>query len=285
MLSTFGTSKSSLVLALVALVTPFAIDAQTAVTVQRDVVYSRHQGSGLLADIAYPVDGADLPVIMYVHGGRWRGGERQNPDGLQVAEWAGRGFFAMTVSYRLVEASPAPAAYQDLQTAIRWVHAHADQYGIDTDRIYLIGNSAGGHMVTLVATLGEGPYPRIGGWEDARSDIRAVISAAGTYELNTLSWGNLWTPLQGDPIEARELASPIRHVRAGNKPILLVHSDDDRSVPVQQAVDMAAALQRAGVQHRFVHLTNAGHMSVTDEVIEHTLAFIAEVEGRATSSR
>ena len=50
----------------------------------------------------------------------------------------------MTISYRLVEASPAPLAYQDLQTAIRWVHAHADQYGIDQDRIYLIGNSAGG---------------------------------------------------------------------------------------------------------------------------------------------
>jgi acetyl esterase/lipase len=278
-------SRVILALALMGLVIPGTIGAQTAVTVERDVVYGRHQGSGLLADIAYPVGGADLPVIMYVHGGRWRAGERQNDQGLQVADWAGRGYFAMTVSYRLVEATPAPAAYQDLQTAIRWVHAHAEQYGIDTDRIYLIGNSAGGHMVTLAATLGEGPYARIGGWEEARSDIRAVISAAGAYDLNTLSWGNLWTPVQGDAIEARRLASPLHHVRAGNKPMLLVHSDDDRSVPIQQAVDMAAALERAGVRHRFVHLTNAGHMSVTDEVIEHTLAFIAEVEGRATTAR
>jgi acetyl esterase/lipase len=272
-------SKLIRIVALAALLAPVVVGAQTPVTVERDVVYGRHQGSGLLADIAYPVDGEDLPVIMYVHGGRWRAGERQNEQGLQVAEWAGRGFFAMTISYRLVEASPAPLAYQDMQTAIRWVHAHADQYGIDQDRIYLIGNSAGGHMVALAATLGEGPYPRIGGWESARSDVTAVISAAGPYELNTLSWGNLWTPITGDPIEARDLASPIRHIGPATKPILVVHSDDDRSVPIQQAVDFAAALERAGVQHRFVHLTDAGHMSVTPQVIEETLRFIQEVEG------
>jgi acetyl esterase/lipase len=277
--------KLNAALVLLGLAVPMAVGAQTPVTVERDVVYGRHQGSGLLADIAYPVGGSELPVIMYVHGGRWRAGERQNADGLQVAEWAGRGFFAMTISYRLVEASPAPLAYQDMQTAIRWVHAHADQYGIDTNRIYLIGNSAGGHMVALAATLGEGPYPRIGGWADERSDVRAVISAAGAYDLNTLSWGNLWTPMQGDVVEARRLASPIHHIGPGTKPILIVHSDDDRSVPIQQAVDMAAALQRAGVRHRFVHATDWGHMSVTPQVIEATLAFIAEVEGRATTSR
>ena len=128
---------------------------------------------------------------MYVHGGRWRAGQRVNDAGLQVAEWAGRGFFAMTIDYRLVGASPAPAAYQDVQTAIRWVHAHADEYSIDQDRIYLIGNSSGGHLVALVATLGEGPYERVGGWENFRTDVRAVISAAGPYDLNTLSWGSL----------------------------------------------------------------------------------------------
>ncbi len=255
-------------------------EAQTPITVQKDVIYSRTNGSAMLADIAYPVGGRNLPVIMYVHGGRWRAGERVNPEGLQVAEWAGQGFFAMTISYRLVGATPAPAAYQDLQTAIRWVHAHADAYGINQDRIYLIGNSAGGHLVALAATLGEGPYERIGGWETARSDVRAVISAAGPYELNTLSWGDLWTPIEGDPVAARRLASPIHHIGPNTKPILIVHSDDDRSVPVQQAIDMARALERAGVKHRFVHYADRGHMSVTDEVKQHTLAFIAEVEGR-----
>ena len=74
-------------------------------------------------------------------------------------------------------------------------------------------------------------------------------------------------------------ASPIKHIGPATKPILVIHSDDDRSVPIQQAVDFAAALEQAGVHHRFVHLTDAGHMSVTPQVIEETLRFISEVEG------
>ncbi len=272
-------SRSITTLVVLTLLVPTVAQTQVPVTVETDVIYSRTLGSAVLADIAYPVDGEDLPVIMYVHGGRWRAGQRVNDAGLKVAEWAGRGFFAMTIDYRLVGASPAPAAYQDVQTAIRWVHAHADEYRLDQDRIYLIGNSSGGHLVALVATLGEGPFARVGGWENFRTDVRAVISAAGPYDLNTLSWGDLWTPVEGAAREARTIASPIHNIGPGTRPILIVHSDDDRSVPIQQAVDMAAALDASGVHHRFVHYEDRGHMSVTDEVTEHTLAFIAEVEG------
>lgn len=268
-------------LAALLLLLPGSASSQTPVSVERDVIFSRTQGSAVLADLAYPMNATEpLPAIVYVHGGRWRAGSRINEAGLQIEEWAGRGFFAMTVDYRLVGATPAPAPYQDVLTAVRWVHAHADDYGVDPDRIYLIGNSSGGHLVSLVATLGDGPYERIGGWEDARSDVRAVISAAGPYDLNALSWGELWTPLEGDPEEARRIASPIHQIGPGTRPILIIHSDDDRSVPVEQAVEMAEALESAGVEHRFVHYADRGHMSVTDAVIEETLDFIAEVEGR-----
>jgi len=254
--------------------------AQVPVSVEKDVIFSRTNGSAVLADIAYPVEGTDRPAIIYVHGGRWRAGERDYREALQVAQWAGMGYFAMTIDYRLVGATPAPAAYQDVQTAVRWVHANAEQYGIDADRVYLIGDSSGGHLVALAATLGEGPYERIGGWEDARSDIRAAISVAGPYELNTLSWGNLWTPLEGDVVDARRTASPIHNLGPGTRPLLVIHSDDDRSVPIQQAVDFVAALENAGIQHRFVHYADRGHMRITGEVIAEALAFIAEVEGR-----
>jgi dipeptidyl aminopeptidase/acylaminoacyl peptidase len=165
-----------------------------------------------------------------------------------------------------------------MRCAIRWLHAHAGDYGVDPERIYLIGQSAGGHMVSLAATLGDGPYPRAGGWDGARSDVRAVISVAGAYDLNTLSWGNLWTPVAGDVIEARRLASPMTHVNAATKPTLVIHSDDDRSVPVQQAVDFVEKLKASGVTHRFVHYTDRGHMGITEDVVKEARAFIAEVE-------
>jgi acetyl esterase/lipase len=248
------------------------------VVTRTDVVYGRVEGSALLANISYPDGPALKPAILSVHGGRWRAGNRADASSIKVAQWAEFGFFAMSIDYRLVGGSPAPAPYLDLLCAIRWLHAHADEYRIDPDRVYLIGQSAGGQMVSLMATLGEGGFPRVGGWEKARSDVRAVISVAATYELNSLSWGDLWTPVTGNVQEARSLASPITHVGPGNKPILVLHSDDDKSVPVQQAVDMAEKLKTHGVHHRFVHYTDRGHMGITDEVIKEARAFIAEVE-------
>ena len=97
----------------------------------------------------------------------------------------------------------------------------------------------------MAATLGDGPYPKAGGWTESSSDIRAAISVAGPYELNTLSWGNLWTPVAGNAEEERRIASPITHVSATTKPLLVIHSDDDKSVPIRQAVDMVAKLNGA----------------------------------------
>jgi acetyl esterase/lipase len=271
---------------LAAALPPLAHAQPSAPVVTRtDVIYGRVEGSALLANLAYP-DGPSLkPAIISVHGGRWRAGNRADASSIKVTQWAEFGFFAMSIDYRLVGGSPAPAPQLDLLCAIRWVHAHAEEYRIDPERIYLIGQSAGGQMVSLVATAGEAGFPRVGGWEKARSDVRAVISVAATYELNTLSWGSLWTPVEpasGKPVatleEARRHASPLTHVSPTMKPLLIIHSDDDKSVPVQQANDMAAKVKAAGVYTRYVHLTDKGHMGITDDVIKEARAFIAEIE-------
>lgn len=252
--------------------------ASAPVVTRTDLIYGRVEGSALLANLAYPDGPGSRAAILSVHGGRWRAGNRTDASSIKVTQWAEFGFVAMSLDYRLVGGSPAPAPYVDLRCAIRWMHAHAADYGVDPERIYLIGQSAGGHMVSLAATLGDGPFPKAGGWDQARSDVRAVISVAAAYDVNTLSWGNLWTPVSGNVEEARRLASPMAHVSASTKPILVIHSDDDKSVPVQQAVDFVERLKAAGVQHRFVHYTDRGHMGITDEVIKEARAFIAEVE-------
>ena len=248
------------------------------VVTKTDVIYGRVEGAALLANIAYP-DGPSLkPAIISVHGGRWRAGNRADASSIKVTQWAEFGYFAMSIDYRLVGGSPAPAPYIDMLTAIRWLHAHADEYRIGPERVDRVGQSAGGQMVSLFATAGEAGFPRVGGWEKARTDVKAVISVAATYELNSLSWGNLWTPVDGKVEEARRHASPINHVSSAMKPLLVIHSDDDKSVPVQQAADMVEKLKAAGVQHRYVHYTDKGHMGITDDVIREARAFIAEVE-------
>lgn len=241
-----------------------------------DVIYGRVQGSALLSDLAYTETEAPKPAIIYLFGGRWRAGSRLDNQGNweRLASWADAGFFTMTVDYRLVGGSPAPAPYQDALCAIRWLHAHANEYGVDEDQIYVIGNSSGGHLASLVATVGDGDFPRTGGWDKARSDVRAAISVAAPYELNTLSWGNLWTPISGDITAARRQASPIFHLSAASRPLLVIHSDDDQSVPVQQALDMVKALEAAKVPHKFIRYTDRGHMGLTDQVLREARAFI-----------
>jgi acetyl esterase/lipase len=248
------------------------------VVVKKDVVYGSVHGAGLVADIAYPEGKGPFPVMLSVHGGRWVASHRSDAGqgAIDVAKWAGFGFFAMTIDYRLVGCTPPPACYQDLLCAVRWVHAHADKYPIDRERVFLIGMSAGGHLVSLAATLGDGPFPKTGGWDKYPADFRGVISLSAPYELEKLSWGNLWKPGTGDALEARRLASPVRHVTAKTKPMLIIHSDDDGSVPVQQAIDMAQALEKAKAPHRLALFQKKGHMVVTEDVIKETRAFVEE---------
>ncbi len=253
---------------------PAPADDKPPLVFHEDLVYGRVHGAGLLADVAYPESKAPLPAILSVHGGRWKGGHRRDASAINVKQWAGFGFFAMSIDYRLVGCTPAPACYQDLQCAIRFLHANADKYPIDTRRIFLIGQSAGGHMVSLAATLGDSPFPRTGGWEKASNDVRAVISVAANYELTTLSWGNIWTPATGDPTEARKLASPVHHVSKATKPLLILHSDNDQSVPIENALLMVEALRKAEAPFAFERYPKMGHMGINDEVIQQSLKFI-----------
>lgn len=267
-------SAITLILALFALVAQ-AEETKEKIIVKEDLVYGTVHGAGLVADVAYPDGDGPFPALISVHGGRWQGGSRTDKSTIKVRQWAGFGFFAMSIDYRLVGCTPAPACYQDMLCAIRFVRANAAKYHIDPDRIFLMGQSAGGHMVSLAATLGEGPYPKTGGWNDQKNEFRAVISVAANYDLETLDWGKIWK-VAGDEDAARKLASPINHVSPKTKPLLVIHSDDDRSVPVRQAVAMAKALEDAKVPTRFIHYTNKGHMGITDDVIKEARAFIEE---------
>ncbi len=244
------------------------------VTYVEDLVYGKVHGAGLLADVAYPESKEKLPAIISVHGGRWRGGHKRDASAINVKQWAGFGFFALSIDYRLVGCTPAPACYQDMQCAIRYVHANAEKHNVDTKRIFLIGQSAGGHMVSLAATLGDGPFPRTGGWEKASNDVRAIISVAANYELTTLSWGNIWTPTGEDPEKARKLASPVNHVSKETKPLLVLHSDNDQSVPIANALLMVEALKKVGATYEFRRYPNLGHMGINEEVIKQSLEFI-----------
>jgi dipeptidyl aminopeptidase/acylaminoacyl peptidase len=99
---------------------------------------------------------------------------------------------------------------------------------------------------------------------------------AACYELPTLSWGNIWTPSGEDAEKARAFASPVNHVSKTMKPLLILHSDTDKSVPIENALLMVEALKKAGADHTFHRYPDLGHMGIIDEVIAKAREFIRE---------
>ena len=153
-----------------------------------DVIYGRVQGSALLADLAFP-EGDDVkPAILYVFGGRWRSGSRVNNQGNweRLAKLAESGFFTMTMGCRSSSGGRLAGARSVRGHVVRHsvaARARRGVTGVNENRIFLIGNSSGGHLVALAATLGDGPFARAGGWEKSRSDFRAAISVAAPYRF------------------------------------------------------------------------------------------------------
>src|SRR5262245_45508807 len=98
-------------------------DKELKIIVHEDVVYGRVQGAGLLADIAYPEGSGPFPVLLSVHGGRWFRESKTTHSAIKVRQWAGFGFFAVSIDYRLIGCTPAPACYQNVLGDMRWLHA------------------------------------------------------------------------------------------------------------------------------------------------------------------
>src|SRR4029453_806492 len=114
------------ILPLVVLLLPAFVYAQPSapVVTKTDVIYGRVEGAALLANIAYPAGPSLKPAIISGPGGRWRAGNRADASSIKVTQWAEFGYFAMSIDYRLVGGSPAPAPQLDMLCAIRWLPAH-----------------------------------------------------------------------------------------------------------------------------------------------------------------
>jgi alpha-L-fucosidase 2 len=172
----------------------------------------------------------------------------------------GASFVWFSVDYRLAPSNVWPACIEDVESAIRWVKAHGAEFKGDTNRIALIGYSAGGHLACHAAVLG-----------DDATRVQAVVGCAAPTDhiADSERRGGLSKSLQALLARPPELdgatrmtlreMSPINHVKPGLPPFLLIHGTADQSVPYAQSVEFAARLRRAGVPCELITVTNAPH--------------------------
>jgi acetyl esterase/lipase len=240
-----------------------------AIVVERDVTYGRGADAELQLDLAMPKDGAGpFPAVVFLHGEGWRAGNRQQMSHF-IEGMARLGYVAVTVEYRLVPGARFPAQVEDGKAAVRWLRAHAAQYRVRSDRIGVVGFSAGGHLAAMLGvTSGDEGFEGHGGNPGQSSRVQAVVSFFGPTDLSARNWPRdleveVIAPFVGgsfgDRPDLYRRASPITYVSSRAPPFLLVHGTDDRLVPIDQATRLAQALQAQGVPVQMLTLEGEGH--------------------------
>lgn len=208
----------------------------------------------LAGDLYLPERGGQLPVVLVVHGGSWKGGDRTSFDATRIAKHlAMQGYAAFSVDYRLAPDALYPAPLDDLQQAVAWLRANAAPYRLDPESVSAWGYSAGAHLVAMLGTKGN---------DVAR--LRAVV--AGGTPADLAAWPDsaaVRTFLGKSAREDRELAaaaSPINHISASSAPFFLYHGATDTLVEPDQAKRFAEALAARGVPVEVLYLRHFGHL-------------------------
>lgn len=253
---------------------PANLQVPNDIQLVRDVVYATVEGKNgqpleLKMDCAFPKesDVAALPVVIYIHGGGWSGGDRTI--GLPFAIAFARGnYFACTISYRLSGEAIFPAQLQDVKDAVRFIRGHAEELAIDPDRIGVWGHSAGGHLSALLGVTGNvATFAEPAGARRQSSAVQAVVDVSGPTDLLLIApdgdGGPMISQLLGgtvrDKQELAKSASPVNHVDAKDAPFLIIQGGQDRLVPDEQAEVMRDALKSAGVECEYLYVREADH--------------------------
>lgn len=244
---------------------PQPLVAPDSVTAYKDLFYvpGSHNPKQAL-DLYIPKDhraGEKLPLIIWVHGGGWLGGDKSENMWMQIVKG---GFAAASVNYRFTDEAQFPAQIFDVKAAVRWLRAHASEYDIDPNRIGAWGASAGGHLVALLGTSsgikeleGDEGNPSFSSRVEAVCDYFGPSDLVDVLDQRQRQTGKAPVEplvdklLGGTPAERPEkarLASPVTFVTKHAPPFLIVHGDRDPIVPFQQSLELAETLKKHGVE-------------------------------------
>ncbi len=237
-----------------------------------DVRFAEVDGVPLHVDLFLPAGVQRPPLVVFIHGGGWRGGSRKR---VNRAKWVvSNGYALASIQYRLSQQAIFPAQIHDCKGAIRWLRAQADKYGYDASRIGVVGTSAGGHLVTLLGTSGDVKALEgdVGGNLDQSSRVSAVVNYFGptdfllrsrTQPIKTEDSSGSVFLLLGGPASKKQdlarLASPATHVSKDDAPLYIFHGTGDKTVMLDQADRIYDAYSAQGLEVHKCYVEGAGH--------------------------
>ena len=228
-----------------------------------DIVYGTAHERELKLDLYMPVDAANPPLLIWVHGGRWSRGSKES---ILTTAFVEDGYAMASVGFRLSGDAMFPAQIHDIKAAIRYLRGNAASLGYDAARIAILGSSSGAHLASLVGVTNghEELEGEIGEYLDYSSDVQAIVSYYGASNLTTIL--NQSTPhglsvrgpalellLGGHPdqkITIARLASPVFHIDATDPPLLMLHGDQDPQMPINQSHELHGVYDEHGLNVR-----------------------------------
>jgi acetyl esterase/lipase len=235
--------------------------------VRADIAYGPDRSQVL--DICAPPDRAKAaaPALLMIHGGAWRSGGRK--DWQEVCRRAAaNGIVGIAIDYRLADGTAEhswPAQLVDAQLAMRWVRAHGGEYGIDTNRVCAIGDSAGGHLAVFLAALDHsaaGDYadrlPGMSPQANCVIDWFGPVDFSGFLARSSMMRTMFVGVKPPDYAEAERGASPLLQIGPHTAPILIAHGTDDRLINIAQSRALQDALVRNGIPNR-LRIFQGGH--------------------------
>jgi acetyl esterase/lipase len=234
------------------------------------VTYVIHDDNEIKMDIVIPENGMRaMPCIIWVHGGGWadKNLTRKYLPSVEILELNKKGYITVSIDYRLTGTTPFPAQIQDCKSAVRFLRNHASEYHIDGDKIAAWGESAGGHLVELMAYSSDTEFED-GTNSGESSCIQCVVPWYAPIDLRSKEAAidsddavcALFVGMDGEEKEKNmEAASPILYAERKNPPTLLMHGDSDRLVDYACSQKMYEALKHAGNEVEFITVPGQGH--------------------------
>lgn len=243
---------------------PHQIDAE-GVAIERDIEYGNVDGYSLKLDAYLPEEGGPHPVLVCIHGGGWRSGDKGGfaREGIRYAQ---DGIATFSLNYRLSDVARYPAAVDDCVAAMRFIRTNAERFGIDADRIAVKGGSAGAHLSLMMAFLEPDDDEVNANGEPIGNRVVCVVAQSGPTDLTAtdeMKSERLLVAFMGGPYEENkeryEQASPVTHLSADDPPALLLHGDVDRTVPYTQAVILRDRMEEMGLSVELITIEGGGH--------------------------
>ncbi|WP_157605335.1 alpha/beta hydrolase [Schlesneria paludicola] len=193
--------------------------------------------------------GQSLPVVIWVHGGGWRNGDKDNRAGINLCQtWAKARIVVVGLDYRLTPAVVHPAHVEDVAAGIAWVHKHIAEYGGDPKRVFLLGHSAGAHLVALVATAPNYLQAHDLSPKSALAGVMAIDTAS--YDLTTTrtpAVKKMISDAFGNEAKTLNEASPLQQARKNpdDCPPFVIAAVKQRPEAVSESKALSAVLPQS----------------------------------------